>query len=492
MIAIKRRLHALLDRFNSMSLPVKASIAYVLCSFFQRGISTLTTPIFTRLLTTEQYGYYKIFNSWLEIVAVFSTLKLSGSVFTQALVKHEERRDEYTTSTAGLGTVTTLLTMAIYLPLRQYFNRWMGMTTFIMICIFLASWATLMFEIWAVRLRVQYKYKPLVFMTVVTSVMKPLAGIVAILCTQNYKAEARIISLVAVEILVYSGLFFSFLRRDHRFFNKEFWRYSLSLNIPLIPHYLTRTVLNQSDTLMIKAMAGMSEAGIYGLGHNLAWLLTLVTTSLINTLHPWYFQKIRDNDLKPISRITYACIVIVGIFGLGMTALAPEIVHIFGPEEYHSAISVIPPLVASIFFMFLYNVFATFEYYYEKSGFLMVASTIGGVLNIVLNYFFIKKFGYIAAGYTTLFCYFFYAVAHYICMRIIARDKMNNEKLMDIKLLILLSFGYVMLSAILMITYDALLIRYALVLIALVILFIKRDTVISIIKEIRSGKKKRQ
>lgn len=486
---IKAKACSLRQKFDALSLPVKASIAYVLCSFMQRGISTLTTPIFTRLLTTEQYGYYKIFNSWLEIVAVFSTLKLSGSVFTQTLVKYENQRDEYTTSTAGLGTVTTLLTLGIYLPLREYINRWMGMTTLIMICIFLASWATLMFEIWAVRLRVQYKYKPLIFMTIVTSVLKPLAGIVAILCTQEYKAEARIISLVAVEIIVYSGLFFSFLRHDRRVFNKKFWRYSLSLNIPLIPHYLTRVVLNQSDTLMIKAMAGMDKAGIYGLGHNLAWLLTLVTTSLINTLHPWYFQKIRENKKESIGKITYAVIAIVGFCGLVMTALAPEIVRIFGPKEYHSAIWVIPPLVASIFFMFMYNVFATFEYYFEKSMFLMTASTIGGVLNIILNYFFIKNFGFIAAGYTTLFCYIFYAVAHYVCMKIIIRNHMDNEKIFSLHILIMLSVAYIAASTMLMMTYNFLVIRYLLLIAAIIVIYVKQNNLTAIIKEIRSGKK---
>ena len=63
------------------------------------------------------------------------------------------------------------------------------------------------------------------------------------------------------------------------------------------------------------------------------------------------------------------------------------------PKDYYEAIWLIPPLVASVFFMFIYNIFAVFEYYYEKSSFLMIASTVGGVLNIILNYFFIKKFG---------------------------------------------------------------------------------------------------
>ena len=104
------------ERFKGLSTPVKASLAFMICSFMQRGISTLTTPIFTRLLNTEQYGYYTIFTSWLEIVSVFTTLKLAGSVFTQALVKFDDERDVLTASTASLGTTITCLITLIYLP----------------------------------------------------------------------------------------------------------------------------------------------------------------------------------------------------------------------------------------------------------------------------------------------------------------------------------------------------------------------------------------
>ena len=360
----------------------------------------------------------------------------------------------------------------------------------IMICIFLASWSTLMFELWAVQLRVQYKYVPLVALTVVSSILKPVAGIFAILCTDHYKAEARIISLVAVEIVVYSWLFILFMKRGRTFFNKDLWKYSLSLNIPLIPHYLTRVILNQSDRLMIKSMDSYDAAGIYGLAHSLAWLLTLITSSLMNTLNPWFFQKIRENNTKRLGPLSYAVIALVGVCGLAVTAVSPEIVRFFAPKDYYEAIWLIPPLVASVFFMFIYNIFAVFEYYYEKSSFLMIASTVGGVLNIILNYFFIKKFGYMAAGYTTLGCYVFYAVAHYICMKLIIRKQLNNAKIFNLTILIGLAVLYMLLSGVLMVTYNYWYIRYTIIIIGILAAFLNRKRAMNILKEIRSKPKK--
>lgn len=473
------------EKWNSLSLPVKASLAFVLCSFFQRGISTLTTPIFTRLLTTEQYGYYTIFNSWLEIVSVFTTLKLAGSVFQQALVKFDTRRDELSASTAGLGTTITLLVYCIYLPLRSLINNLLGMNTLIMTCIFVASWATLMFELWADRQRNEYAYKPLVVLTIITSIAKPLFGVIAVLATQEYKAEARIISLVAVEVAAYSWLFISFLRKG-KYYNKEFWKYSLSLNIPLIPHYLTRMILNQSDRLMIKSMVGLSEAGIYGLAHSLAWMLTLVTQAVLNTMNPWIFQRIKKEEYHRIGKISYAILTVVAIAGMGLISIAPEIVKIFAPKDYYSAIWVIPPLVLSVFFLFMYSLFACFEYYFEKSNFLMIASTIGGVLNIILNYFFIKLYGFIAAGYTTLFCYIFYSVVHYIFMRKIQKENLENVKVYNPMIIIGISGAFMIAAAIMMATYNLIAVRYGIIFVGLVVLFTKRNTIMGVIKEVRS------
>lgn len=474
----------IIERYKKLALPVKASIAFVFCSFLQRGISVLTTPIFTRLLTTEQYGYYTIFNSWLEIVSVFTTLKLAGSVFQQALVKFEKQRDELSASAAGLGTTISAFVYCVYFPFRHWINNLLEMNTLIMTCIFVASWATLMFELWADRQRNEYKYKPLVFLTIFTSIAKPLFGIIAVCATREYKAEARIISLVAVEVIAYSWLFVSFLRKGN-YYSKAFWKYFLSLNIPLIPHYLTRMILNQSDRLMIRSMVGLSEAGIYGLAHSLAWMLTLVTTAVLNTMNPWMFQKIKDEEYNKIEKNSYLILGIVAAAGVGLISIAPEIVRLFAPKDYYSAIWVIPPLVVSVFFQFMYSLFACFEYYFEKSQFLMIASTIGGILNIILNYFFIKKYGFIAAGYTTLFCYICYAVIHYIFMRKIQKDNLEGIKVYNPTVIVAISGAFMFVAMIMMVTYNIAVVRYSILVIIMGGIWIKRKQFMSVVKEVK-------
>lgn len=475
----------IIEKYRNLSLPIKASLAFFFCSVLQRGISVLTTPIFTRLLTTEQYGYYTIFNSWLEIISVFTTLKLAGSVFQQALVKFDKQRDELSASAAGLGTTISVLVYCIYMPLRQYINNLLEMNTFIITCIFVASWATLMFELWADRQRNEYNYKPLVLLTIFTSIAKPLLGVLAVCATIEYKAEARIVSLVAVEVIAYTWLFVSFMRNGN-FYNKKIWKYFLLLNIPLVPHYLTRMILNQSDRLMIKSMVGLSEAGIYGLAHSLAWMLTLVTTAILNTMNPWIFQRIKTKEYNIIGKSSYSILIIVAVAGGGLISVAPEIVKIFAPEDYYAAIWVIPPLVISVFFQFMYSLFACFEYYFEKTRYLMIASIFGGVLNIILNYLFIKMFGFIAAGYTTLLCYIFYVFIHYIFMRKIQKENLDDVKVYNPIIIFAISCIFVLVSTILMMAYNLSIVRYIIIAVTLGATYIEREKIIATIKAVKS------
>ena len=45
---------------------------------------------------------------------------------------------------------------------------------------------------------------------------------------------------------------------------------------------------------------------------------------------------------------------------------------------------------------------------------LSIQARAAAVANVVLNFIFIRIFGYVAAGYTTLACYILYSVGHYV------------------------------------------------------------------------------
>lgn len=443
----------------------------------QRGVSVITTPIFTRILTTAEYGQYNIFNSWYGILTVIVSLNLYFGVYTRGLVKYEDRQKEFSSSLQGLNFVLVLFWTIVYFAFRDFWNGLFKLTTVQMLAILVMIWTNAVFHFWSSAQRVNYKYRLLVIITVAVSVMKPAVGIFLINHSQD-KVTARILGLVLVELVFYTSFFFIQLFKGKKFYDGKFWKHAIIFNLPLIPHYLSMTVLNGADKIMIGDMVGDSEAGIYQLAYSVSQIMTIFNTALMQTVEPWLYRKIKDNKIEDISAI--ATTLFIGVAGVNtlMIAFAPEIIKIFGPKEYHEAIPIIPPVTMSVYFMFLYTFFAVFEFYFEKRKYIAIATSIGALLNIVLNKIFISIFGYYAAGYTTLFCYILFALFHYIFMDRIVKANFGNRKAYDIRTLLKITVIFILLGFVLLVTYDYLVIRYCIIIIILCVIWLKRKPIL--------------
>ena len=143
----------------------------------------------------------------------------------------------------------------------------------------------------------------------------------------------------------------------------------------------------------------------------------------------------------------------------------------------------------SVFFTFTFSLFAAFEFYYEKKHFITIATCMGAGANIILNLIFINIFGYRAAGYTTLVCYIIYDIFHYIFMRKICRENLDNADPYDLKKLLIISGTFLLSGFILLLTYDLMWLRYTLCLTMLITVIINRKRITEFIKQLASMRK---
>lgn len=467
---------------------LKASIWFLVCSFMQKGISVITTPVFTRLLSSEEFGQYNEFNSWLGIVGVIVTLWIFNGVYTQGLVKFESERNKFSSSLQGLTLALVLFWTAIYICFHNFWNQIMKISTTQAILMLIMIWASAVFNFWAAEQRVILKYKLLVIVTILVSIAKPVLSIILIYISDD-KVTARILGLTLAEVIGYTWMFVSQVKKGKKLVDWKIWKYALLFNIPLIPHYLAQNILVSSDRIMIGRMVGSSEAGIYSLAYSIAQIMILFNTALTQTISPWIYKKIKDRDPLKISNIAYGSLAFIALVNVFLIALAPEAVKIFAPAEYYDAIWAIPPVAMSVFFQFAYSFFACFEFYYEKTGFITLATIISAVFNLGLNYVCINQFGYIAAGYTTLFCYIIQFTCHYIMMQKVCNMHLDGVVVYKPSVMIGMIFVFFVVGFGFMFTYNYPIIRYSFVVIAIILVIIKRKAIIEFIKMLMRNKR---
>lgn len=454
----------IINKYKNLNIAVKAALWFTICNILQKGISIITVPIFTRILTTDQYGVYSLYLSWLNILTVIATLNLSYGVFNKAMIKFEDDRNRYISSMQGLTFTLVFSSFIFYIIFCDKLNYLLGLSTIMMIMMFteLALTPSLMF--WSGLKRFEYKYKHIVIVTMIKSMLNPILGVIAVIISSN-KVEARIFATVFLEILICGMIAIIQFYKGKCFFDKKYWKYALSFNIPLIPHYLSGSILNQGDRIIIQKLVSSSAVAKYSVAYNISMLVQLVTNAIAHSTTPWLYECLNKKIYKDINSKIRMILLLTACFSCVMMLFAPEIIVVFATDEYMDAIYVIPPVAASVFFIFAYTIYSNFEFYFEKRIFITMASVISAVLNLVLNFKFIPLFGYMAAAYTTLACYILYATAHLVFSCYILKIKLNNVKILKIKDFFLIGGSVLIYTIIVNIIYENSVIRYGIIVI---------------------------
>ncbi len=465
--------------FIKLSPAKKSALVFMLGSYIQYAISFLVTPIFSRLLTTGEFGLVTTYNSWQEMVGPVATLSLYAGFFNVGMVDYEDDRDSFTTSMMGLSFISTGIAMFLFFVASILFPSVIGLPVCLIILLAVHFITFSPARYWMARERFEYRYKKLFLVTMSIAVLAPAGGLLCVYLSKGNLGVARLFGTNAIHVILGIVFIFVLLGRNKGLYDKERWKIALKFSIPLIPHYLAMHILAASDRVMINSMTGSSNAGIYGMAYTAATVVTAAWTAINGSLTPYALKKIKERDFKPLARTSMICIIGFSAICLIVCIIAPEVIMVLGGDKYTESIKLLPPLLAAVVFMELYNLFSLVEFYHKKTKLVMVATVAAAGINLILNYVCINFFGYRAAAYTTLICYILYCLFHYLNMR-----HVEKERIYDAKVLVIFSVVYVGLCFACLLVYDLPIIRYGILVAAVVVGIIKRKDIMKLYKSL--------
>ena len=464
-----------------MSRPAKAAVWFTVCYVIQRGMQFLSMPILTRLMSADDYGVYTLFQSWFNVLCVIASWNIFAGAFSKALVKYGKSKDAYTSSALTFTTVLTLCFSVIVLLFHKQISEYIGFssTLQLLMCANLLLFPALQF--WSYRQRFEYRYRAMVAITFLNSVVGLIVGCVAVLLSED-KSTAVIAGTVGVQCAICAVLYILQLFRGRTFFNKGYWKWTARLSLPLLPHYLSEMLLSHSDRIMISFLQGVAQAGIYAIVYQISMAVSLIRQGINSTFIPWFYQALEDKRYEEIRKLTNGITVLLCAFTLVFNLMAPELLFIAAPASYQVGLPAMPAVMCACFYIFLYSLFVNFEIYYEKPSYAAIASVAAALLNIMLNALVIPVFGFVSAGYTTMFSYGFMVILHYLFFRKITKDNRSVATCIDVRFLIIMSIALSVACLLVLLIYDYLLARMSILVIFLAIAILKRKKIMAIIK----------
>ena len=474
-----------LGKLRSLSTTVKATIVFGLASFAINGMNYITTPIFTRLLSSADFGIIAVYNSWLQIAQIFASLTLVyPGMLNVGLYEHSDNRWKYLSSIAGVISCSTGVLFALYLVFNNQVSAMTGVSSSLLLLMLLACLTNSSTTLWTTKQRYEYNYKITAIVTIGTAIIAQVVSIVAVLLLRGHTdislAEVRLWSAGIVNVAVGFVLYFYIIKQGKRFVDTALWKSTIILAIPLIPHYLSWVVLQGTDKIMISRMVGADKTGIYSLATTLSSIGILFWRALSSTFAPFINSKLGERKFKDINEVLKHLLALVCLTCLIGAFAAPEIIRILATEEYLEGVYAIPPVVIGIYLHVLYEVLSSVAFFHKKPIRIMMPSIIAAVLNLALNYHFILKFGYIAAGYTTMTANLALIVMHYYNV-----IKIENDKVFDSKFIVITMAILSVLCLTCNFLYSYYIVRYIAIAIILVVMFRMRRSVVRAINNMK-------
>lgn len=482
-------MNKVLDKYRNLSLPIKAVFWFTICNFILKGISFISVPLFTRLMSTEQYGMMSVYYSYEQIFLVFATLELSVGAYQRGILKFKDNLDLFTESIQLLSNLVTIVLFIFFC----LFSTWIINATDIVLNIYVLMFIYFLmqpaYNSWLNRKRFSFEYRPAVLSTILFSILTVGCSIFAVYFIRN-TAYIKITTMLIVQILFCFPFYVKNIKLKNILQNKnkvlEYWRFSLKFQLPLVLHILSYLVLGQSDRIMIGKMVSNSKAAIYSVAYSLSSIITMVESSINQSFKPWRYQQLEQKNYTNIKNVSNILIMIMGAIVISFIVVLPEGIKLLFNADYHEAIWVAPPIILGVYFLFLYTIFTDVESYYGKTKYIAYASIICAVLNLILNYLGIKLIGYIACGYATLICYILFALMHYFFMKKVCKESIDEKvEMFNAKFFVGFSLVIVIIVTVLTLFYEIALLRYGLLLIVLIVVFIKRNYLIKLFNSLK-------
>jgi O-antigen/teichoic acid export membrane protein len=386
---------------------VKAGTMYLAGNIVSKAIAFLTIPIFTRLLTTSEYGIVNTYMSWVQIISVIMTLSLFNS-FRTAIVEMRDDFDSYCASILRLGGLFTLAWAAaavigftVIPALREVW--WMAA------CCIIQAYGIFCVAVMSTKYMLLFRYRKRTLYMVVPNMSGAILAVSLLMLSRRDRTFLRIAAYVFVYI-IFIAISLWVTRKDRT--KTEYWGYSVRYSLPLVFHGLSLVVLSSSDRIMITHLSGASESGIYSLVYNLGLIATAVISSLEGIWLPWFIRKLKEGAISEINdKAVYMVENITAVTAV-VILIAPELLQVMSSEQYWAGKPVIYPVIASSYIIFLYDMVVNVEHQAKETTAIAVNTAAAAAVNIILNLIFIPYYGAAAAAYTTVTAYLFSMILH--------------------------------------------------------------------------------
>jgi len=379
----------------------KNSIIYYVSTILTKGVSFFLLPLYTSILSQEDYGVLELMSIISTIAIILFTFQIGQGVaryynelFNQKQIKI------YTSSIAFFAIVSFSLffigSLLFLNQLSNYLNLSTETTFYAVLSIALNGLFYLS------QNQLTWKIKPVQEM--ISSLVYNIStiGITIFLLVYQKEEITGIFKAQCIGAILGMLVAYLFTRKDYGFYFsiqvlKKLFRYSL----PLLPGAISIFIYNFTDRICIKEMLELDDLGVYSVGNKIASIFTFTTIGISSAISPLIYRHYKEKQTPEKIALLFRVFSSLSFIVLCFLAFfAALIIEIMTSSDYSAAIPVVPFLLFAIYLNSLTFFFPGLSIA-KKTGKISFIATSAGVFNLILNLILIPRYGIVAAAVVT-------------------------------------------------------------------------------------------
>lgn len=393
----------------------KSFSVYLVATFLQGGISFLVLPIFTFYLSTSDFGMLSLITSLFVFISPVITLGTTNAISIAYFNENKQNYASYVTSSMLIPLLLSVFLFLLCVIFGNYFSTILGIPKIWLMVIPIFSFMSIIHQI--ILIDYQVKEEPFnygLFSLSNTTLNIGLSLFLVIVLGMNYEGRLLgqyfsilIFSIFALILLNKRGVLTSKI-------SKKFLKDALIFGLPIVPHVIGGMVINMSDKIFISQILGKSELGVYNMGYVIGAAISMLSIAFANSIVPISYSLFNKGDnlsKEKVVKIYWMFIIALALIVLLITILAPFIFDLFINKQFKKGVIYVKWISLGYFFHGCYLLFVNIIYYVKKTNILFYWSIVNIVVNLLLNYLMINKYGAIGAAYTLCISYFLFFLA---------------------------------------------------------------------------------
>ena len=377
--------------------------------------NAIIVPVYTSLLTPEEYGLYSLSIAVLSFLCILFSdwIGLSGLRFFRQHQLTQDMPKYLTTLVTMLTTNLVLMFIVAYIFRNNFFEFFHIPVKYfmaILVLIIPVAIRALLFQL----LRAQLKSISFTLSTIINQILT--IGLSIFFAKYFHLGAMSLllgmgISISLIDILlIYQSNILSWFK-----FQRVEWNTILPImkyGVPLAITSLSAWIINQSNKFIMNSISGFSDVGLVGVAYGLTLpllmtIFSIITVAAVPRIINMYEEKI---DVRPIiSRFTGYYIMIALPIITVISMYAPDYVLMLSSgDKFQMAFKLIPFFAFGTFFMALSD-YTTLQYHLANKTYIeFIIKLVSGAVGIVANIVLIPKHGLIGAGIATFSANFLY------------------------------------------------------------------------------------